>query len=88
MACLAYGYLTLRGTQFPWLGLGGPACDGQTEPTHNHGGGGDDWGEGPSCPQLTPRQEEGRSIDEAGSVAGILEVKMITMVMIVNLLST
>lgn len=40
LASLAYGYLTLRGTWFPQLGLGGPARESQTKPTHSRGGGG------------------------------------------------
>lgn len=33
LASLAYGYLTLRGTWFFQLGLGGPAQEAQTEAT-------------------------------------------------------
>lgn len=84
MASLAYGYLTLRGTWFPLLGLGGPARESQTKPTYKHGGDGGRGG-GPFLPQLTPQQEVGKSWDEAGRVAGILEIKIM---MIANLLST
>lgn len=44
-----------------------------------------DVGESPSCPQLTPQQKAGKSVDEAGSVAGILEIKVMV---IGDLLST
>lgn len=54
-----------------------------SQPTSTVGMGG--RGGGPFLPQLTPQQEVGKSWDEAGRVAGILEIKIM---MIAYLLST
>lgn len=69
-----------------WVWVGQPTRAKLSSHTTTVGWGCLGWGT--SCPQLSPHQEEGRSKDEADSVAGVLEIKVILMMMIVNLLST